>query len=163
MGRAEFISEGLFREIHRLMPIVCVDAVVYHRGKILLLKRAIEPEAGRWYFPGGRMVKGECPARAVKRIVLSETDLAVHIERPLGFENAVYEADPFGHGEHTHTVNLVYLALPDDPSQEPAVKLDGNHTDYIWWDCTAGAISVPDAVTRWVKEMRRQWSPEIGS
>jgi 8-oxo-dGTP diphosphatase len=58
-------------------------------GRLLLIKRGHEPEAGRWSLPGGRIEPGETDQQALVREVREETGLEVapgrlagEVERP---------------------------------------------------------------------------------
>lgn len=65
--------------------IPCVGAVIVDvEGRILLIRRGHDPEAGRWSVPGGRIEPGESDAAAVVREVAEETGLAVAVGRLLG-------------------------------------------------------------------------------
>ena len=46
-------------------------------GRLLLIKRGHDPEAGRWSLPGGRVEPGETDAEALIRELREETGLAV--------------------------------------------------------------------------------------
>lgn len=59
-----------------------VGALIFQRGKILLVKRGKEPLKGYWSLPGGLVETGERLEDAVAREVLEETGLTV---RPLYF------------------------------------------------------------------------------
>ena len=54
-------------------PVAATIAVVVHRGKILLVRRANPPDAGLWGFPGGKIDPGERIERAAIRELLEET------------------------------------------------------------------------------------------
>ena len=65
--------------------IRCVGAIVTDGdGRLLLVKRGHEPEAGRWSLPGGRVVPGESDHQAVVREVREETGLWVEPGRLVG-------------------------------------------------------------------------------
>lgn len=57
----------------RIIPAAGV--VLEKDGKILLLKRKVEPEMGKWCLPGGHIDFGETPEETVKREVKEETGL----------------------------------------------------------------------------------------
>lgn len=53
-------------------------------GRVLLVLRAHEPEAGRWTIPGGHLEPGETLAQCAQREVGEETGLEVAVGRELG-------------------------------------------------------------------------------
>jgi mutator protein MutT len=58
--------------------IDCVGAIITDAsGRLLLIKRGHEPEAGRWSLPGGRVEPGESDEQALVREVREETSLEV--------------------------------------------------------------------------------------
>jgi mutator protein MutT len=59
------------------LRIPCVGAVLTDNGRILLIRRGHEPEAGRWSLPGGRIEPGETDQQALVREVREETGLEV--------------------------------------------------------------------------------------
>ena len=58
-------------------------------GKLLMVRRGVEPQMGRWAFPSGYVDRGESVETAARREVLEETGMIVDIDRLLG----VYSAD----------------------------------------------------------------------
>lgn len=58
-------------------PIGGVGTVLIRDGKILLIKRASEPDKGMWSIPGGLIEYGETAEEAAAREVLEETGLKV--------------------------------------------------------------------------------------
>lgn len=63
-----------------LEPKVAVATVVFHENKILLIKRANEPNKGQWTFPGGKVLLGETLQQAAERETLEETNIIVIAE-----------------------------------------------------------------------------------
>jgi ADP-ribose pyrophosphatase YjhB (NUDIX family) len=70
--------------------IPCVGAIIRDgAGRLLLIQRGHDPEAGRWSLPGGRIEPGETAEQAVVRETREETGLSVlcgplvgSVERP---------------------------------------------------------------------------------
>ena len=60
-----------------MRPQFCIGAFVVDDGRILMIRRGTEPEAGRWSVPGGRLELGETMADGVEREVFEETGVAV--------------------------------------------------------------------------------------
>ena len=64
--------------------VPCVGAIITGGGRILLIRRGHEPEAGRWSLPGGRIEAGETDQQALVREVREETGLEVAPGRLIG-------------------------------------------------------------------------------
>ena len=58
-------------------PRVAVSAVVFHNGKILLVKRSNPPQQGIWAIPGGSIKLGETLQAAAEREIMEETGLTI--------------------------------------------------------------------------------------
>lgn len=66
-----------------LDPKVAVGTVVSQEGRVLLLRRGIEPAYGKWVFPGGFVDRGEGIEDAAIRETREESNLEVRISRLL--------------------------------------------------------------------------------
>jgi len=64
-------------------PKVAVAVLVQNAGMILLVRRANDPQRGKWTLPGGFMDAGEDPRQAAERECLEETGLQVRVNRLL--------------------------------------------------------------------------------
>lgn len=118
-----FISRKKYDEILQVLPICCVDIVILHDDKLLVIKRGgSETYGGMWWIPGGRIHKGESWETAIKRKSLVETGLNVKILR----QKKSYEA-PETEGKHFVTTLFVTSVIGN-----LAVKLDETSTDYRW-------------------------------
>lgn len=60
-------------------PFVGVGIVVIKEGRILLVKRAFDPGAGKWSIPGGLVEPGETLSAAGARECEEETGLKVQV------------------------------------------------------------------------------------
>jgi ADP-ribose pyrophosphatase YjhB (NUDIX family) len=67
------------REMKQKKFIVCVDGVFVRDGKILLLKRNVEPFKGCWHVVGGHVEEDESLKDAVIREFREETGLNVAV------------------------------------------------------------------------------------
>lgn len=77
------------------------------QGRVLLVQRGKDPEAGRWSIPGGKVEAGECLAETAAREVAEETGIDVRVGQevyqltfPIGdgrsFEIHDFVAEPIG-------------------------------------------------------------------
>lgn len=65
-------------------PKVVACSLVELEGKILLLRRSIEPAKGKWVIPGGYVDRGEEVREAAVRETLEECRLEIDIKDLLG-------------------------------------------------------------------------------
>ena len=120
------IPTEMYSMIHKTMPIVCVDCIVYVDNKILMIKRTQEPMSGAWWFPGGRLMRNESLKSAAARVVKGETGINISRTIYIGHDETEFRTDPFGHGQGTHTVNFVYASNASELAVMRVV-LDDNH------------------------------------
>lgn len=122
------ISQDLYNKILENMPIVCVDGVAQNeRGEILLLKRMKEPEMNKWWFPGGRILKGEKSLESIKRKFKEEINVNILVNDLIGITETIFETGP--NDIPTHTLNLTYsveILNIDD------FYLDSDHSEFLW-------------------------------
>lgn len=123
----EWISQEQFSDFLSLMPQVCVELVVTHDGGVLLAKRTIDPAKGEWFWPGGRLYKGETFEAAVHRLAEQELGLDVEIDELLGVKAHFWETDTHADVESRHTVNIIYSVRPAGALD---VTLDEQHSAY---------------------------------
>jgi ADP-ribose pyrophosphatase YjhB (NUDIX family) len=72
------------RYVLYLDPKVAACSIIELNGGIVLLKRSIQPEKGKWVFPGGFVDRGEKVEEAALRETMEECGLKTEIEGLLG-------------------------------------------------------------------------------
>jgi ADP-ribose pyrophosphatase YjhB (NUDIX family) len=70
--------------VHWIDPKVAAGCLVVREGRVLLLRRGIEPGYGRWVFPGGHVDRGETLEGAALRETREECGALARIEGLLG-------------------------------------------------------------------------------
>jgi 8-oxo-dGTP diphosphatase len=60
-------------------PVVGLGAVVWHEGKVLMIKRGQPPRAGIWSLPGGGQMLGETVEEGIRRELREETGVEVDL------------------------------------------------------------------------------------
>ncbi|MEO6989654.1 MAG: NUDIX hydrolase [Aquihabitans sp.] len=106
-------------------PDLVVGAVVVDDERLLLIRRATEPGANTWAFPGGRVEHGEMIAEAVTRELREETGIEGICGGMIGWSEIVPD-DPTAR----HLVILDYEVTLLD-SQDPVAGSDA--ADARWF------------------------------
>ncbi|MCK5832742.1 NUDIX hydrolase [bacterium] len=105
--------------------VPCVGGLVIKDGKILLVKRAIDPFIGYWDIPGGFLEESEHPENGVVREVFEETGFIVVPEELIGFYMDTYS----GEGSCT-TLNIYFICSIKDGKP----KLSAENDEIEWFD-----------------------------
>jgi len=84
----------------------CAGALVVHDGRVLLVKRAIQPYFGYWDIPGGFLEEDELPETGAVREVQEETGLEVRLTGLFGFYMDRYSYSDEG----DYCLNIYFLA-----------------------------------------------------
>lgn len=109
----------------RKSPVLTVDGVLVLEGRVLLIKRTIEPFVGKWVLPGGHVEYGEKVEDALRREVLEETGLKAREIELIG----VY-SDP-DRDPRYHTVSCAYFVEMDGGGK---VSLNREADEYKFFD-----------------------------
>lgn len=134
--------------IFYLNPKVVACTVPILDGKLLLIRRNIDPARGRWTFPGGYVDLGESTSQAAQRETREEVGLEVSLEKLLG----VYSYPDFPQ------VIIVYLARPKHDRILPGIEVQEARyfaPDEIPWKELAFR-STADALRDWLSRLGSQ-------
>jgi len=130
----KLLPDTEFLEMVDKMPLVSIDLIIIDsKGRILLGLRANEPAKGTWYFPGGRIFKGEMIQSAGSRIAFEEVGLGAKKDaRFVGvnewfFDTNFYGAENIG----THYVALAFMVRAE-PEEITISVTDKQHRARAW-------------------------------
>ena len=113
--------------IQYLNPKIASGAIVRQNGKLLLLRRGIEPAYGKWVFPGGFVDAGETLEGAAIRESMEEAGIRVSIDGLIGAYS--YDGSP--------VVIIVYAGtiVEGQPrALDESIDIDFFERDEIPWD-----------------------------
>jgi ADP-ribose pyrophosphatase YjhB (NUDIX family) len=124
-------------------PKLVAGCLVVEAGRVLLLRRGIQPRIGHWTFPGGYVDLGETPAEAALRETVEEVGMRVTLERL--------------HGIYCDSANplaavAVYLARPG--AEPPGISHEATEVRYfepgeLPWDEIAFRTT-HEALAEWI-------------
>ena len=109
-------------------PKLVAGCLVIEERRVLLLRRGIMPQLGKWTFPGGYVDLGETPEQAALRETFEEVGMRVALGPMLGL---------FSDPAHPIAAVVVFMATPGD--ERPAISEEATEVRYfargeIPWD-----------------------------
>lgn len=155
--------------------VCCCDIVLVRynhqlqKKECLLVERASEPAKGLWWWPGGRILKGETFFDAAKRKAIQETGIKdVDPLQVLGVWNTFF---PTSHWDTeaekgTQTVNCVVLVeISQLPGATSNVTLDNQSERYKWvgLDPDAALQNGEDPYVWKILQRLKTWDPTYTS
>jgi ADP-ribose pyrophosphatase YjhB (NUDIX family) len=102
--------------VHFDDPKVAVVTFIERGNRILLVRRAMNPERGKWALPAGYVDYGEDPCEAAMREVREETDLEIEITRLISVEGSP--------GTYGASIVIVYAASVVNGAARPQDDVD---------------------------------------
>jgi colanic acid biosynthesis protein WcaH len=133
MTKSKHLNREEFLKVVENTPLVSIDLIVYDsEEKVLLGLRKNRPAQNTWFVPGGKIMKDEHIADAIRRI--SKAELGVEIPITQAQFKGVYEhlyKDNFAEapGIGTHYIVLAYeIHLTSMPGSPPPDQ----HSEYRW-------------------------------
>ncbi len=128
-------------------PIIGVGAVIIHRDRVLLVRRATEPLKGEWSVPGGMLELGEKLRDGLRREVLEETGLQVDPGEVLDVFDSIFR-DEQGRTQY-HYVLIDYLCRAI--SEEAKAASDVSEVRWVREDELA-AMGLRDSIEQVVRK-----------
>ena len=134
------LDADFYAQVVEHMPITCVDVLILSedRKRFLMGLRKHQPAKGLWWFPGGRLFKGETLQDCAIRKVKEETGIQrCYLPRRVKVYETQFDDSEFG--VPIHTVNHLYeVRVPDVPLQ-PDDTTEAlrwfEHVDELWhWE-----------------------------
>jgi len=107
------------RRKYPTQPIVGVGAIIVQNGKLVLVKRGVEPAKGKWSIPGGAVELGEEVRDAAIREAKEECGLDIELvnDTPMdAIDNMI--PDEKGRLQY-HYILLQFLAQPKGGTLKP--------------------------------------------
>jgi len=77
------------REYYKF-PILSAGGVIIIDGKVLIIKRKAEPDAGKWTIPGGAINVGEKIRDGLRREIFEETNLEVKVGNLINIAEKIF-------------------------------------------------------------------------
>jgi len=121
----DFMSEDIYSEAHKNLPILCHDVFIKHQGGIILVKREREPAKGKWWPVGGRVLRGVSFEDSLKDKAKKECGLSLKNIELMGIVRHFFDDAYIQHEKGTDTPTLVYFA-----DGEGEINLDKLHSAY---------------------------------
>jgi colanic acid biosynthesis protein WcaH len=122
------INESEYLRIQAVLPILCVDCLVIYQKRCLLLLRAREPARGQYWFPGGRVFKGESIRDAAVRKARDEVNLDCTYEQVISIEETIFEQQ----GDMPSDIHTVNICCHLSTQLMNNITINKYHDGYMW-------------------------------
>lgn len=109
-------------------PVIGVGVVVWHAGRVLLIRRARPPRQGQWSLPGGAQQLGETLADAARRELREEAGVEVELGEIIATIDLI-DRDDAGRVRYHYTL-IDFSAEAVDPALVPG----DDAADARWFD-----------------------------
>ena len=154
---SKLIPSEEFRVVVEHTPLISIDLVTMHKGKVLLGRRVNRPAKGYYFTTGGIVRKNETFEVAKKRIAKAE--LGIELTEELKFLGVFehYYDDSVYKKISTHYVNHGYLLeLKEQLDTLPKEQ----HSSYKWFEIEE--LLESDEVHRYVKDYFKDFDLKTG-
>lgn len=105
--------------IVRNVPLISVDLVILYQDGVLLGLRENEPAKGKWFVPGGTVLKNEQRTDAVHRVAQEELGVDVLIERRIGTFEHFYQTSEIEGVDSKHYLATAFVVTAENEEISP--------------------------------------------
>jgi len=109
-------------------PLVGVGVVAIKDGRVLLIRRAKPPRAGRWSLPGGRQRLGETVRETARRELHEETGVEAEVTALLDVVDSITRDDEGAIAYHYTLIDFLAEWRGGAP------RAGGDATEALWAD-----------------------------
>jgi len=160
-----WLDEETYQRAIRALPIACVDLLVSRpkevgwyeldEDEVLLVRRANEPLAGHWWFPGGRIHLGETRLEAGKRKLKQECGLTQSHD-PKWLQKRVHDVIVERRdGSLSHSLTTVFWV--EIEWIHSTVILDAQSIDHRWRSARAWLTDESVSLHPWVQHRLQEF------
>ena len=105
----KLIEQELYQTILESVVNFCVDVVVKHKDRYILVTRTDNPMKGEPWVIGGRVQQGESVRSAAIRKLKEEIGVTSYLKlKPVGYYEDVYDSTAFKENVIYHSFSFVY-------------------------------------------------------
>jgi colanic acid biosynthesis protein WcaH len=115
------IPSTLYKLITDSIPIPSVEAIIPKDNSLLFLRRKNSPAKGQWWFPGGRIRKGETLGEALYREVKEETGLEITESKFINVYSRIFD--------ERHDIAIAYYCK----CKGDQIILNDEHSEYKYF------------------------------
>jgi len=113
---AAALLDGYYANHFDIGPVASGEAVVFHDGKLLLIRRA---DDGLWALPGGITDPGETAAETARRELWEEAGIEGRVTQLLG----IFDSRLWHSAKKIHFYHVLFLVEVDDPQPRPSSEV----------------------------------------
>ncbi|MHA1253509.1 MAG: NUDIX hydrolase [Candidatus Helarchaeota archaeon] len=114
-----------------IRPHVGVGGLLIRDGKLLLIKRKYNPDAGYWSIPGGHLELGERVKHAAVREVEEETGFKTKVKELAGVIDKIMYDDKGKIEYHYVLINFFLEQIEGKPDQPPNASDDALDAKFV--------------------------------
>ena len=134
MIETKYTAREEYLQVIKNTQLISCDLILFNNmSEVLLGKRSNEPAKGKWFVPGGRVLKHENFDDAQKRIADTELNIVLpsNDKKFVGIYHHIYDNNFMNDEFSTHYVCFAYSYRFE---KQPQLSIgDGQHDEFKWF------------------------------